>query len=57
MHSVYRWSLLERYCLAFHPDEPYSQYLLKMRELSADSMAEVQPGDRVPPSCSSRRRG
>eukprot|EP00966_Prymnesium_polylepis_P078764 1825622-Prymnesium_polylepis.1 len=46
MQSVYKWSLLERYCLEFHPDEPYSHYLRKLRELSADQMAQL-PGDRL----------
>eukprot|EP00966_Prymnesium_polylepis_P162119 3746691-Prymnesium_polylepis.1 len=46
MQSVHKWSLLERYYLAFHPDQPYSHYLLKLRELSADQMAR-SPGDRL----------
>ena len=33
---VMRWALFERYCLEFHPDEPFSRWLLKLRRFASD---------------------
>ena len=42
MQAVMRWSLLERYCLEFHPDEPFTAWLNKLRRLGSDAEEAAQ---------------
>ena len=47
--TVRRWALVERYCLEFHPDEPYTRYLKKL-ELEAEEAVSDRLTFQAPPT-------